>query len=154
MRKKTLFNCNSLIYFFYLWISGSNSFSCISTPTSIEHLCREPGPWLMSGDAAKSGELLGGVDRRSAIVYLHVIFTIWIVVSQVSLNFSAFPSYQSCIDVSVDSTVIVLNIKCTSSPIPPKHTHTQGADVRLKLYHGSCIINIMYHSPQERICRP
>lgn len=94
--KKTLFNYNSLIFFFYLWISGSNSFSCISTPTSIEHLCREPGPWLMSGDAAKSGELLGGVDRRSAIVYLHVIFTIWIVVSQMSLNFSAFPSYQSC----------------------------------------------------------
>lgn len=126
MRKKTLFNCNSLIYFFYLWISGSNSFSCISTPTSIEHLCREPGPWLMSGDAARSGELLGGVDRRSAIVYLHVIFTIWIVVSQVSLNFSAFPSlwsYQSCMR-RVDSTVIVLNIKCTSSPIPPPQTHT------------------------------
>lgn len=102
---------------FYLWISGSNSFSCISAPTSIEHLCRESGPRLMSGDEAKSGELLGGVDRRSAIVYLLVIFKIWIVVSQVSLKFSAFPYYySSCIDVSVESVVIVFNIKCTSSP--------------------------------------
>lgn len=156
MRKKTLFNCNSLIYFFYLWISGSNSFSCISTPTSIEHLCREPGPWLMSGDAARSGELLGGVDRRSAIVYLHVIFTIWIVVSQVSLNFSAFPSlwsYQSCMR-RFDCYCVEYKMHIEPDPPPPKHTHTQGADVRLKLYHGSCIINIMYHSPQERICRP
>lgn len=35
----------------------------------------------MFGDVVKSGEFLGGVDRRLVIVYLFVIFMIWIVVS-------------------------------------------------------------------------